>query len=88
MENFRGSKEQPKDPDWHKEIDRDAPDREKQIALLDSKTCTQLKGRPGFQGMFDRLTAEFAAAPPGPEGDKIFAEWMITRMREAFPGGE
>jgi hypothetical protein len=88
MENFKSSKEQPKEPDWHKEIDWDAPDRENQIALFYSKTCTELKDRPGFKGVFYKLTEEFAAAHPGPEGDKIYAGWMITRMREAFPGGK
>ena len=85
MENFKGSNEQAKKPDWHKEIDWNAPDAEKQIALFYSKTCEELKEQHGFKEVFRKLTVDFANAHPGPEGDKIFAEWMITRMREAFP---
>ncbi len=88
MESFKGANEQPKEPDWYKEIDWNASDSERQVALFYSKTCEELKDRPGFKATFRRLTEEFAAAHPGPEGDKIFAEWMITRMREAFPREE
>jgi hypothetical protein len=88
MENFKGSNEPTKEPDWHKEIDWSAPDRNRQISLFYSKTCDELKDRPGFKGVFHRLTVEFTEAHPGPAGDKIYAEWMITRMREAFPSGE
>jgi hypothetical protein len=88
MENLKGSKEPAKEPDWHKEIDWNAPDRDRQISLFYSKTCDELKDRPNFKGVFHRLAVEFMEKHPGPAGDKIFAEWMITRMREAFPSGE
>ena len=88
MENIKGSNEQAKKPAWHKEIDWNASDTEKQVALFYSKTCDELRDRPGFKATFRKLTVEFAAAHPGPDGDKIFAEWMITRMREAFPSRE
>jgi hypothetical protein len=88
MENFKGSKEPAKEPDWHKEIDWNAPDRNRQISLFYSKTCDELKDRPNFKGVFHKLAVEFMEKHPGPDGDKIFAEWMITRMREAFPTRE
>jgi hypothetical protein len=88
MEKFKGSKEQAKEPDWHNEIDWNTADRERQIALFYSKTCDELKDREGFKRVFSDLTLEFMKTHPGPEGDKIYAEWMITRMRSAFPLGE
>jgi hypothetical protein len=88
MEKFKGSKEQAKEPEWHKEIDWSAPDKDRQIALLYSQTITDRKDRPGFNGLFHQLTKEFAATHRGAEGDKIFAAWMITRMREAFPDAD
>jgi hypothetical protein len=76
------------EPDWHKEIDWSASEYEikKQVALLYSKTCEDFKDRPNFEGVFHRLTGEFAAAHPGAEGDKLYASWMITRLRKEFLG--
>ncbi len=88
MENLKGTERRSEKPDWHKEIDWNAPDAERQIDLFYSKTCEDLKDRPGFARVFNELTTEFAAAYPGAAGDKIFAEWMITRMRKAFLGGQ
>lgn len=44
--------------------------------------------RLGQTPVFHRLTAEFAEKHPGPDGDKIYTQWMITRMRQAFPRGK
>lgn len=86
MENLKGREGRSEKPDWYKEIDWNAPlNPEEKINIFYSKTCDDLKDRPGFQRVFGELNAEFAWTHPGPAGDKIYAEWMITRMRKAFP---
>jgi hypothetical protein len=85
MERLGGGAET---PDWHKEIDWNASEHEigRQISLLYSQTCEDFKDRLHFKGTFHRLTREFADAHPGPEGDELYAGWMITRLRKEFLG--
>lgn len=86
MEEFKSALESRGQYDWHKEIDWDAPDVGKQVSLFYANTCDQFRDRPNFKAVFHRLTVDFMKMHPGSAGDKIFAEWMITRLRKEFLG--
>jgi hypothetical protein len=86
MEEFKGARERTGEYDWYKEIDWHGPDIDRQISLFYADTCDQFRDRPNFKGVFHRLTVEFMEKHPGPAGDKIFSEWMITRLRKEFLG--
>ena len=84
MERFGGGLNGWKPPDWYDQVDWDAPDAERQVSMLYADTCDQFRDRPQFKGVFNKLCVEFMEKHPGPAGDKIFAEWMITRLRKEF----
>ena len=86
MEGINPSHENSRRPDWYDQIDWNAPDVERQISFLYAETTDQFKDRPKFQIVFNRLCVEFAEKHLGAEGDKLFAEWMITRLRREFLG--
>jgi len=88
MERLKSGRDRPSEYDWYEEIDWNASDIDidRQISLLYSDTCDQFRDRPNFKGVFHRLTVEFMEKHPGPAGDKIFAEWMITRLRKEYLG--
>jgi hypothetical protein len=86
MERFGGLRNGWERPDWYDQIDWDSSDTKRQVSMLYADTCDQFKDRPNFESVFYHLTKECAEKHPGPEGDKIFAEWMITRLRKEFLG--
>jgi hypothetical protein len=88
MERLKSGRERPRGYDWYNEIDWNAPDIDidRQISLVYADTCDQFRDRPNFKDVFHRLCAEFMEKHPGPTGDKIFGEWMITRLRKEYLG--